>query len=241
MTTGLLKIGESVTLTFVWFNAIAAPADAPLTTLSPAPTLAMTDPSGTVTAPALVHRGTTEYYDYSFVPTAVGAWGFQARCTDALVAEEYADPLTVWVTANSLADILAKTNLIQVGGITVASPVSPATGNLTLYQGVSYIPSSGEILPEWSSTDWTPFSLTTAASVTWYVKNPSSVVSSGAVAVLSDTDVQIQTFTSAVTDTLNVGRNIYRLQVWAILDVAHGNAEVIIVDVQLTVSDDIRQ
>lgn len=112
MATGLLAIAESVTVSFMWEDDNGAP----LTSLSPAPTLAVTNPAGTVTTPALTQRGSTAFFDYTFTPDTVGTWVLQARCTDTDCATEYTEPVALWVTADSITEIQAKTDLLHFTG-----------------------------------------------------------------------------------------------------------------------------
>ena len=64
MTTGIFGLNESVTAAFLWEDADGAP----LTALSPAPTVAVTNPNGVVTAPSLTQRGSTGYWDVTITP-----------------------------------------------------------------------------------------------------------------------------------------------------------------------------
>lgn len=149
MTTGLIKPGESQTLTFVWFSNTSPPNDAPLATLSPPPTLVVTAPDGTLSTPSLTQRGVTEYWDYTLTPDVVGLWTLQARCQDTNVGEQYAPPLALWVQAESLTDISADTDLLpginartSAGPITVVSPVD-GKGNIRIIRNQTYASAIG--------------------------------------------------------------------------------------------------
>jgi len=135
------------------------------------------------------------------------------------------------------ASVLA---LLSAVGINLIAPISPNSERLTLIQGQDYLLADGGVLPEWVSTDWIPFSLTTAASVTWYAKTKYSTPTSGAVHVISDSEIDIRTFANAVTRLLSPGRDAYQLQVWAVLDVAHGSAQKLLVDAPMSILNDIR-
>jgi hypothetical protein len=142
---------------------------------------------------------------------------------------------------DEIAAILAQTNLINAGNVTYSAPVNPNTQSLALNQSQDYLAADGGQLPEWSSTAWTPFSLTTAASVTWYIRDFDGTLRSGAVNVVSDTELDVRTFANAVTALLIPGNDLKRrVQIWAVLDVAHGSAHKLLVDAKLEVLDDLR-
>lgn len=147
MTTGLIKPGESQTLTFVWYSNASPPNDAPLTTLTPPPTLVVTAPDGTPSTPSLTQRGATEYWDYTLTPTAIGLWTLQARCQDTNVSEQYAPPLALWVQAESLTDISTDTDLIPAiyakqtatNGVVLIDGFSPDAKTLHLTQYATHL------------------------------------------------------------------------------------------------------
>ena len=111
MTTGIFGLNESVTAAFLWEDADGAP----LTALSPAPTVAVTNPNGVVTAPSLTQRGSTGYWDVTITPDVVGLWAIQARCTDPDCAAEYTDPVPLWVTTESLTDMMTTLDAVEIG------------------------------------------------------------------------------------------------------------------------------
>lgn len=142
---------------------------------------------------------------------------------------------------NVLWQAYQKALLISANNFTITSPVSPVSGRLTLNQSQDYLLADGGVLPSWQNDDWIPFSLLTAASVAWYAKTKyNSTVASGVVHVITNDELDIRTFANAVTRLLMPGTDEYRLQVWAVLDVAHGSAQKLLVNAPMSIVDDIR-
>lgn len=236
MTTGLIGVDETITVAFVWFDDNGLP----LTSLSPAPTLTLTAPDGTETAPALTQRASTPYWDYDFTPDEVGLWALMAECTDTDCAVPTTDPVAVWVSETSLGDELDTLLSAIAGNVTSTAPVAPDTLNLTIVRGDDYTTSSGRTLPEWTSDGWSVLDLSAAASVTFKAKTRlGTTIFTKAMNILSDTQVRLQ-LTDAETAAFAVGVNAYRYDLEAILSVAKGSDVVTLARGQMTVLEDIR-
>lgn len=236
MTTSLLGVGESITISFMWEDEDGAP----ITVLSPAPTLAVTDPAGTVTTPALTQRGATAFWDYVASPDTEGTWLYQGRCLDTDCAVEYTEVVSLWVSETSLGDELDTLLSAVAGNVTSVAPVAPDTLNLTIVRGDDYTTSSGRTLPEWTSDGWSVLDLSAAASVTFKAKTRlGTTIFTKAMNILSDTQVRLQ-LTDAETAVFDVGVNAYRYDLEAILSVAKGSDVVTLARGQMTVLEDIR-
>ncbi len=241
--TGLLKVGESITVSFMWEDASDG---SPLTSLSPAPTLAVTAPDGTVTTPSLTQRGSTAFFDYEITPDAAGLWALQARCTDTDCAAEYTEVVPLWVTTNALSDvqaktsqlqftgsvgqekvnsvddhlddeiaaILLKTNLISAGNITLSDPLNATTKRLTLIKGDSYEADTPRPLV-WESADYATFDIASVAFKYRSVNNATAAVTKAGTA-LSTTQMRVE-LTSTETGALEVGNDAYNYDLEATL------------------------
>ncbi|MEP7291106.1 MAG: hypothetical protein ABI835_04955 [Chloroflexota bacterium] len=142
------------------------------------------------------------------------------------------------ITSGSIgALIVAKLGLISANSFTVTAPVNPLSGDLEIVRGDDYTLSSGRALPEWSNADWTPFSLTSAASLTFKARTRySDTVFTKAAAALSDTGVRVE-LTAAETDAFAVGRDAYRFDLEA--ELASGDL-VTLAQGKIHVLDDVR-
>jgi hypothetical protein len=136
-----------------------------------------------------------------------------------------------------LSDARNKTLLITAENVTFTNPTSPITGDLEIVRGDDYTAATGRALPEWSSDDWTPFSLTTAQSVAFKARTPySESVFEQAAAVLSDTQVMVE-LTAAQTGALAAGHDAYRFDIEAVL--ANG-AVITLAQGKISVIEDVR-
>ncbi len=116
-----------------------------------------------------------------------------------------------------LSDARDKTLLITAENVAFTMPTSPIAGDLEIVRGDDYTAATGRALPEWSSDDWTPFSLTTAQSVTFKARTRYSATAfEQAAAVLSDTQVRVE-FTAAQTGAFAAGRDAYHFDLEAVL------------------------
>lgn len=239
MSVGFFKVGQPVTISFAWWDSNDAPITA---TLTPTPTLTITEPDGTETVVELVKRGSTAYWDYALTPDAAGVWALQGYCADASVAVAYPDVIALWVTTNDLADIPAlvwnymvsgwgavstaggwlkqalDTLLTRTsGGVTVVAPVNALTGNLEVIRGDDYTVSSGRALPAWVSDDWTPYDLSTATAIQFRAQPATGgTVFTKAVTALSDTEVRLE-LTDTETAAFSVGKDAYVFDIQATL------------------------
>ena len=118
---------------------------------------------------------------------------------------------------NLLVQDYLKSLLISAENVSFSTPNDPITGDLTLVRGDDYTVSSGRTLPEWSSADWTPFDLSSAASVTFKARTRySETIFEKAAVVISDTQVRVE-LTAAETAAFAVGRDAYRFDLEAVL------------------------
>ncbi len=117
---------------------------------------------------------------------------------------------------NLLVQAYLKALLITADNISMSAPTDPISGDLTLVRGDDYTVSSGRALPEWSSDDWTPFSLTTATVNFRARTRYSETVFEKAATVISDTSVRVE-FTTAETGSFEVGRDAYSFDLEAVL------------------------
>ncbi len=116
-----------------------------------------------------------------------------------------------------LSDTRAKALLISAENVSFTTPTNPITGDLQIVRGDDYTSATGRALPEWSSDDWTPFSLTTAQSVSFKARaRYGDSVFEQAATVISDTQVQVA-FTAAQTDDLLAGGGVYGFDLEAVL------------------------
>ncbi|HVU12177.1 MAG TPA: hypothetical protein VHD90_12910, partial [Phototrophicaceae bacterium] len=142
-----------------------------------------------------------------------------ASASDPLVAAvpgSYASGTAGWYLGQ-LGTIRDKTLLITADNVHFSTPTDPITGDLTLVRGDDYTVTSGRALPEWSSDDWSPFSLTTAQSVTFKAQTyPGATIFATAATVLSDTQVQVE-LTAAQTGGLTLGSKARLFQIEAVL------------------------
>ena len=118
--------------------------------------------------------------------------------------------------AGNLGAGLPKSLLITAENVTFTTPTDPLTGDLTLVRGDDYTVSSGRALPEWSSADWTPFSLTTAASITFKARTRySETVFEKAAAALGHAGARRTD--GGGNGALAVGRDAYSFDLEAVL------------------------
>ena len=135
-----------------------------------------------------------------------------------------------------LRDARDKTLLITAENVAFTNPTSPITGDLEIVRGDDYTAATGRALPEWSSDDWTPFSLTTALSVTFKARTRySDSAFEQAAVVLADTQVRVE-FTAAQTSALAVGRDAYSFDLEAVLA---GGEIVTLAQGRMTVIEDV--
>lgn len=174
-----------------------------------------------------VYRYTTNALEQA--PTSGGSGGLTAAETRAALGMTSAN------MDAQLAVISAKTSLITANNFSIISPVNPHTGDFTLYDDTDYTVASGTTLPTWSSDDWTVFDLSNAASITLYYRPRGSYTDTalGTVTALSDTSIR---FTANDTDFAAVpyGNKASGFKIVAVLDVAHGSAEVVLVNSSLS-------
>lgn len=167
---------------------------------------------------------------------AIGTADVSAASGDPLanaVPGTYA-PGTAGYDLGLLPGIQNKTALISANNFTQIAPVNAQNVALTLYKADDYTVLSGRILPEWSSSDWTPYGLLTAASITLYVVAQGIETALGATTALDATTIEA-TITAAQKANLYTGAGNYTYTVRAMLDVAHGDAVVTLVEGNLTV------
>jgi hypothetical protein len=128
------------------------------------------------------------------------------------------DPLAQPVPGDYTAGTAgSKLGLLGSGTVTVSAPVSAQSGDLSLIRGDDYTLSSGRAVPEWSSDDWTAYSLTTATSIRFKAQaRYGDTTFEKAGAAVSDTLVRVE-LTSAETSGLAVGRAAYRFDLEAVL------------------------
>ncbi len=132
------------------------------------------------------------------------------------VPGSYASGTAGWYLGQ-LGAIRDKTLLITADNVHFSTPTDPITGDLTLVRGDDYTVTSGRALPEWSSDDWSPFSLTTAQGVTFKAQiYPGATIFSTAATVLSDTQVRVE-LTAAQTGGLTPGSKARLFQIDAVL------------------------
>jgi hypothetical protein len=131
--------------------------------------------------------------------------------------------------------IEAQTSLITAENVKVVNPVNLITLELTLYNSMDYSTSSGTALPTWTSDDWTAYGLQTAASVTLYYADVNSDTDTalGSIVVDSATSIHFEAARSAVM-ALTLGEAIAGYKIIAVLDHAHGDSEVVLVNAALS-------
>ena len=135
-----------------------------------------------------------------------------------------------------LRDARDKTLLITAENVTFTSPTDPITGDLEIVRGDDYTAATGRALPAWSSGDWTPFSLTTAISVTFKARTRySDSAFEQAASVLSDTQVRVE-LAAAQTGAFAVGRDAYDFDLEAVLA---GGEIVTLAQGRMTVIEDV--
>lgn len=119
---------------------------------------------------------------------------------------------------NVLWQAYQKALLISANNFIAVSPVSPITGNLSVVKGDDYTATSGRVLPSWSSTDWTPYDLSTATAISFRAKTKygETVFTKSMLPAVSDTEVRLE-LTDAETGAFEVGRDMYSFDVQATL------------------------
>lgn len=227
----------------------STPASVKGTRYAYTPTGALLDGAGVYTAIFTPTVTTNVAPVVRIVPIRVGQTWIQ-RIDAAISSITGTTPAQIWDYLTSAADvagsmkefILAKLGLITSGGsVNYSAPVSPNGERITVIQSQDYLAADGGQLPEWTSQDWLPFSLTTAQSVTWYARSKYNPLQSGAVNVISNTELDIRTFANAITKQFVPGRDEYDLQVWAVLNAGtHGGAQKLLVSAKMSVIDDVR-
>lgn len=140
------------------------------------------------------------------------------------------------------ATLLSRT----ASGVQFINPVDQQTGLVKIIQGQDYLVVDGGVLHRWIEDDWIPYSLTTAQSVKWHIRQTYKDLLSDDVHVVANNEIDIQTFIHTVTAKLTPGAggttgSESTLQIWAKLNAdTHGGAEKRLVNARIVVSDDIR-
>lgn len=186
----------------------------------------------------------TRPYDVQVLPfqfTSDGSGGYLVDA-NAVTGGGGATAAQVWdylTTApnvpNSMkAYILTQLGYIVPGLVQVISPVEPASGNLTLYNQ-DYTVASGAVLPEWTSDTWAAYDLSNAVSITCTYQTQASAAETplGTITAVSDTLIR---FTDVLANIRNlpIGQACAGFKIVAVLDAAHGDDTVQLVNATLS-------
>jgi hypothetical protein len=165
------------------------------------------------------------------------AFDFQTASVNISAAAVWDYLTTLIVTPGSIgAYILQQLGLISAGvGVIINAPLSPSTLELTLYNDTDYNTLSGVVLPTWTNADWIVYGLQTATSITlyWAITSSSEDTAAGTIVVDSATSFHLEIDHTEVF-TLPLGVNVAGYKVIAVLDNAHFNEEVMLVNAALT-------
>lgn len=128
------------------------------------------------------------------------------------------DPLTASVPGSYASGTAGyKLGLLGAGSVTITAPVNAISGDLEIVRGDDYTVSSGRMLPEWSSAEWSVFDLLAATSISFRAKTRySETIFTKAAQAVSATLVRVE-LTTAETSALVVGRDAYRYDLEAVL------------------------
>jgi hypothetical protein len=163
--------------------------------------------------------------------------GIEVGGTSINAADVWDYLTTLIVTPGSIgAYILQQLGLISAGvGVIINAPLSPSTLELTLYNDTDYNTLSGVVLPTWTNADWIVYGLQTATSITlyWAITSSSEDTAAGTIVVDSATSFHLEIDHTEVF-TLPLGVNVAGYKVIAVLDNAHFNEEVMLVNAALT-------
>lgn len=151
---------------------------------------------------------------------------------------------TTWTNTDALPTVLVlypqETGDIHVTAdnadiVTFVSPIDPETGDLTLYDDTDYTTASGVTLPTWTSDAWSVFDLTNATSIKFYYRARNTGVDTelGTITALDDTTIRF-TADDAAFAAVPYGNKSCGFKIVAVLDVAHGSAEVQLVNAALS-------
>lgn len=134
-----------------------------------------------------------------------------------------------------LAAITALSAQVSAAGVIAIAPVAAITGTLTIIRGDDYTLTSGRTLPSWTSTDWTPYDLSTATLIQFRARRSlDATVFTKTMTAVSDTLVRLE-LTDTETAAFMVGNSAYSFDIQASL--ATGDIVTLVLGKMNVVSD----